>query len=348
MEAAIASATSRAAASFDRILGRSTCGVANPVLRSYTRGSTPALIPDVGEGDPERRGFARSSTRSLQQTFLDSTDAARVRTVLDELQASSAPEAKVRCRRLTDLASDLTNHEWLWAINPAHGYVLSARSFSTALKLRLGVPVAAFDGQRPCAECGREITAPELGSHGLLCAKGRRVIGHNMLRDHVAALARVSDSSTTVEAAWASAMSVEGDRGTTTAPDIDGRRPADILTSATPLGGVGFAALDVGITTPFTFDALRDQSLDVLDEYRRRKLQAGTSRCRDAGWEYHPLILSAFGRPHETTAKVTHHLCVAASKAFGGMNIRRTEAAWWKNAGTLLMERAARMIDVVR
>jgi hypothetical protein len=172
--------------------------------------------------------------------------------------------------------------------------------------------------------------ADELGRHALLCARGSRVVGHNALRDHVAALTRIADVSTVVEAS------------------VQGRRPADILTGAAPLGGLGSLALDVGVTTPFTSDAIRSPTDDPLDEYRKRKVMKYTESCKDVGWDYRPLIFSAFGRAHEDTHQVVHRFCVAAAKTFGGSDVGRAETAWWRNAGTLLAERAARMVERCR
>jgi hypothetical protein len=306
-----------------------------PSRPAYTRGSTPALIPDVGEGDPENKGSKTHGPR-LQHELLGHIDAARVKVILAGLGEQRDPQAICRHRRLTDLASDTTDHSWLWAINPAHGFVLSPDSFLSALRLRLGLPVATFAEQLPCGECKAYFCAADLGTHALLCARGQRAIGHNRIRDHLAALARVSDAATVTEAAWTTSSS---------SSPIDGRRPADILTSAAPFGGVGSAALDVGITAPFTGDALRSAAVDPLDEYRTRKHHDYDALCRAARWDYKPLILSAFGRAHSDTRSTIHKLCVAAAKAFGGGDVARTEAAWWRNATTLLMERNARMVE---
>ena len=131
-------------------------------------------------------------------------------------------------------------------------------------------------------------------------------------------------------------------------PNVDRLRPADILTSAAPFGGVGLAAIDVGIVAPHTAEALADLARDQIDEYKRRKVQEKTGTCRTLGWSYHPFILSAFGRADDDAIDIIHSLAVAASKAFGGSSPARTERAWWRNAGTLLMERAARMVERCR
>jgi hypothetical protein len=243
-----------------------------------------------------------------------------------------------------DLASVNTDHSWLWAINPAHGYVLEPESYVTALRLRLGLPVAAYAGVAKCAECDALLPAHGVGDHALLCARGMRVVGHNHIRDHVAALARVSDAATEVEVSPAPAFSGVG--GGDAPPPLSHRRPADILTSAAPLGGgVGRVALDVGIACPFNWDGRARPSADVLDEYRDRKIADNRPSCDEVHWRYEPLVISAFGRAHDETKKIIHRLAVAAGKAFGGADVTRTEATWWRNATTLLMERNARMVN---
>ena len=256
--------------------------------------------------------------------------------IVESLAPSKAPVDILRHRRLVDLAGNDTEHSWLWAINPAHGYVLTPDSFITALRLRLGVPVADYVGERPCAECGAKLSARELGNHALLCAKGKRTVGHNRIRDHFAALARVCDPSTVIEASPSSAPFSAG---------VHQRRPADILTSAAPLGGVGSVAVDIGITSPHVAEAARSPSHDPLDAYRTRKLAEYQDMCKAAGWDYRPLTLSAYARPHSDAVFIVHKLAVAASRAFGGSDAARTESAWWRNAATLLMERNARMVD---
>jgi hypothetical protein len=307
----------------------------------YTLGSAPALIPDVGEGEPEQRRPANPSGAHLQHDLLKALDEREVRDVLEGLRGSSDPAAVARGLRLADIASKNSHHDWLWAINPAHGFVLSSDSFCSALRIRLGLPLASYVGALPCAECGGGVEADDLGRHALLCAKGKRTIGHNMLRNHVASLAHISDPCTRTEVSWASPIPVDG--------AIVGRqRPADILTTAAFIGGVGPAALDVGITTPFTAEASRAPHIDTLEAYRTKKLQQRDAGCKAVGWRYEPLIFSALGRAHDRTASIIHKLCHAASRAFGCVDPRRAEAAWWRNATTLLMERNARMIERCR
>ncbi len=342
----VVKATKKAKALADSILGSSHApqsrAPASPP--SYTLGSPPAIVPDVGEHDPENARAKMLPGAVLQHALLGHIDSQRIKGALAALSADCPHRSQrsvVRHRRLLDLASSNTDHTWLWAINPAHGYVLSSESFVTALRLRLGLPVASYTRAASCAECGVMFTADAIGDHALLCAKGMRVVGHNHLRDHVAALARVSDSTTQTEVSPAFATDGGG------APASSShRRPADILTSAAPLGGgVGRVALDVGIACPFNSDGMRLPTVDVLSEYRERKIADNTQSCAEAGWRYMPLVISTFGRAHDVTKNLIHRLAVAAGKAFGGADVTRTETTWWRNATTLLMERNARMVS---
>ncbi len=322
----------------------------DPPPLPYTAGSSPALIPDVGETDPERvrppPTAGSGGSVGLQHRLLHAIDIADVKAVIDGLSASDEPADKIMRARLADLANSNTNHEWLWAVNPAHGFTLSPDHYRTAIRLRLGLPVSSFAGEHPCAECVTPLSADDVGNHALLCARGQRVIGHNAIRDHIHSLARCSDPQAIVEASSspppASARPEAGD------PTVDRLRPADILTSAASFGGAGSAAIDVGIVAPHTGEALRELHRDPIDEYKRRKIQEKTSVCQPRGWSYHPFILSAFGRADDDAIAIIHSLAVAASKAFGGSSPARTERAWWRNAGTLLMERAARMVEKCR
>jgi len=309
----------------------------------YTHGSQPAIVPDVGEGDAEHRSAKKSAGVRLQQSLLERVDSHRVHRVLSTLASSAATRDRERHRHLADLSNANTEHEWLWAINPAHGFVLPPESFVTAVRLRLGLPVASYVGARKCRECGKTVTAAELGSHALLCGRGQRTIGHNQIRDHLAALARAVDPTTQTEVAFGSSLSSSAS-SSSASPSVDRLRPADVLTSAAPFGGVGRVALDIGITSPHIVAACNRVALDPLDEYRAVKSRQYTAPCHAAGWGYMPLTLSSLGRAHAETRSAVHKLAVAASKSFGGSDPSRTEATWWRNATTLLMERNARMV----
>jgi hypothetical protein len=298
--------------------------------------------PSGGDGDEAATGGGGRRRARLQHELSAAIDAAELHGVLRDLGQQRTAAAAIRSRRLADLGNANTVHSWLWAVNPAHGYVLHPDDYQTALRLRLGVDVADYPGVEPCGECATLVSASDFGRHALLCAKGRRTTAHNRIRDHLAQLASVSDAAVQTEAQWATACSGGAD------PPLDARRPADILTSAAPLGGVGSVALDVGVTTPFTEDALKRADVDVLDQYHSRKVAKYREAAAAARWQYRPVIVSAFGRAHAEAKKVVHRLSLAAAKKFGEPNASRIEGGWWRNCGTLLMERACRMVDRCR
>jgi hypothetical protein len=243
-----------------------------------------------------------------------------------------------RLLRLQDLADRGTCHDWIWAINPAHGRVLSPNEYITAVRLRLGIPASSFVGHRKCAECAADVTAQTLGPHALLCGRGVRIVGHNHLRDHLLTLARASDPAARLEAALAADAS-----------NPHNRRPADILLSASPFGGgaAGPCAVDVGITAPHNDYAKRaDQS--PIDEHYKRKMAASKKLCEDAGWQFRPFIVSAYGRPHPDAVLLVHKLCVRAAREYVVEPVPRLEASWWRNATTILMARAAAMVERCR
>jgi hypothetical protein len=344
---AISKAAERAASLAKRILIAQPAAAPAPAPQpaAYTQGAA-TLTADIAE--PGNRPAPRAAGGAhLQQSLLECIDGENVRRVLGSLRASTQPHDVARHRRLADLANQHTTHDWLWAINHAHGYVLQPESYITALRLRLGIPIATFPGARPCGSCHTRFAADGLNTHALNCAKGPRVVGHNYLRDHVAALARVSDSSTEVEAVPVSATSMLLAASSPAAAHVQRRRPADILTSAAPLGGGAGrrVALDIGVTSPFIGECIRSPAVDALQEMRARKLHDNTHVCADADWDYRPLIFSAFGRAHDDTRTVIHRLALAAARAFGGADVARIETTWWRNASTLLMERCARMVQ---
>ncbi len=243
-----------------------------------------------------------------------------------------------RLLRFEDLANRDTCHDWIWAINPAHGRVLSPNDYISAVRLRLGVPVSNFIGSRACAECSHPVTSATLGPHALLCGRGVRIVGHNHLRDHLLTLARASDPSARLEVALAAA-----------AANPDNRRPADILLSASPLGGgaAGPLAVDVGITAPHNQYAISSDR-DPTDEHYRRKVADSKKLCADSGWGFLPFIVSAYGRPHPDAKALVHKLCVRAAREYVVEPVPRLEATWWRNATTILMARAAAMVERCR
>ena len=280
-----------------------------------------------------------SSPTRLQHDIVDAIEAHSLKSTLIRLGHSTDPSAAIHLRRLADLSSSHSHHDWLWSINPVHGPVLHPDSYRTALRVRLGVPVIDSDSLIPCSECNVSFPADSFSNHALLCARGRRVIGHNAIRDHLASFARLSDSSARTEVPWASAADLASSPS-----DANNKRPADILTRATPFGLIGLAAIDVGISTPHTQDAIINPTHDILDHYRTRKIRSSTPYAQRASWSFHPFIISSFGRAHPTAEAIISQLAAAAARSFGSHNPALLSTAWWKTCGTLLADRVASMV----
>ena len=268
----------------------------------------------------------------LQERLVGAIEREQVDLVMDGLKGSKSEADVMRRRRLADLGNAESKHGWLTAVNPAHGPVLRADQFITCLRMRLGMAPESYDGAAKCSACDREVTAEWMGIHALCCAKGQSVKGHNRVRDHLADLAKISDATTSTEQKVGSAAGAAAENW----------RPADILTSASPFGGVGSAALDVGITCPLAASAQEGQ--DAVDMYRTKKIRKYKVIAERAHWQYHPVIMSCFGRPHVESVRLVRRLAQAAGRKFGVEDVARIEERWWKHCSTLLAERVADMV----
>jgi hypothetical protein len=172
--------------------------------------------------------------------------------------------------------------------------------------------------------------------HTLCCAKGAASKGHNLIRDHLFNLALASDYSTRMEQCSAAAIGGAGLR-----------RPADILTSATPWGSAGSAALDIGVSCPHAQDAIVSNNIDHLDLYRKKKLDKYKKFGGPESWLFLPLIISSYGRPHPDFSKAIAKLAKAAARRYGS-DQSKIENAWWRRCGSLLAIRAAMMVERCR
>lgn len=113
-------------------------------------------------------------------------------------------------------------------------------------------------------------------------------------------------------------------------------------TSASPFGGVGLAALDVGITCPIAA-SLRAGD-DAVDVYRLKKVAKYKDLAERVGWKYYPVTMSCFGRPHDDSIRIVQQLARAAARKYGVEDEARIEKRWWASCSTMLAERAANMI----
>lgn len=323
-----------------------------PSLPRVPAGGADSALADVGVEDSEHprapsrgasaAGGQRGAASGLQHRLQDLLDTHAVARAIEDAEGSGEAGEVVRALRLRDLAGETAAHEWLWSICPAHGEVLRPGEFLTAVRLRLGLPLAVYRGSLPCGSCGSPVGAAELGVHALVCAKGERTLGHNRLRDALGQLCELSDPRTAIEQMVGG---VEGD-------DMDGRlRPADVLTSAAPFGGCGLAALDVSIVSPLTAAALgargggTSRRRDCLQEAVDLKNAKYEDLCRASGWRFQACLVSAFGCRHPAFEGTVSALCRAAARRLGGdVDAARLAASWWRRAGTLIMHRNACMV----
>lgn len=355
VRAAIDMGATAAQAAAGRLLGDTPVAPSPPgeAVPTSIGGGSGSVVADVGVEDDEhprsqtpggsRGATARGGSSQLQHRIVEDLDRFSHERALLDAEADGSEDGCYRAARLRDLSSPNSAHDWLWAINPAHGEVLAPRHFLTALRLRLGLSLTSdYSCTMPCNGCGVEVTAAAFPPHALLCARGERTLGHNRVRDLLATYCKMVDGRTRVEVAVGPAAG-----GAIDASD-EGLRPADVLTSAAPLGGCGVAALDVGITAPFTERALRDPGHDVLASYAARKRDTYGRVCGAAGWHYYPLIISAFGRRDDTFEAVVRRICLAAQRRVNGGDPDRMAAGFWRRTGTIIMERNALMVERCR
>ena len=211
------------------------------------------------------------------------------------------------------------SHDWLWALNPAHGPIVPPEDFSTCVRLRIG----AFSCARPCERCGTELSA----AHCLCCAAPEGTKGHYAVRDSILPLVHLADPSAALEAPEL----------IPTAPAL---RPADIYSESALPGGR--AALDVGICSPDAMGAGAD-CCDAMWEKKQRRYAEYRDDMAHQGLVYVPLVFSCCGRVHgEATAAIVHIAQQAARRQ--GLSdhrplLRRTMAG----IGVAIWRRAAAM-----
>ena len=87
-------------------------------------------------------------------------------------------------------------HDWLWALNPAHGAYMPPEEYVTGVRIRLGAN--HIDEAITCAKCGEAVLGRDC-AHALCCAQAESAIGHNKIRDCIFDLARAADGSAEIE-----------------------------------------------------------------------------------------------------------------------------------------------------
>ena len=102
----------------------SSCEILRLPSRDY-------LIAEAGAEDPERH----TDEHNLQHLLSTLIDEKR----MDDLDLSLKEQRRwTDVRRIRELRDPSVSHDWLWALNPAHGPTVPASDFSTCLGIRLG------------------------------------------------------------------------------------------------------------------------------------------------------------------------------------------------------------------
>ena len=280
------------------------------------------LVLDAGEEDPEHPTLVRGRTGpGLQAELTALVDKCIIEGLAQELQAAEQfPDE----RRLREIADPACNHEWLWALSPHHGPTLQDEEYVEAVRLRLGA--GGPEEPVPCRLCGGVLDGA--GSHAMCCATGEATRGHNAVRKQLHGLARSADSAAEEEPLGL-------------IPSHPTLRPADVFTSAAHPGRL--SALDVGVTSPEATGA----GDDCTESMRLRKLSdygPHLAALEGQNIVYHPMVWSAFGRPHAATTKVLRALArqAARRRSFVSSQLlqRRAEAA----ISVEIWRRAAKMV----
>ncbi|CAK0846886.1 unnamed protein product [Prorocentrum cordatum] len=255
-----------------------------------------AAVAEAGAEDPEHPAAPRGRGALRLQRDLTRVADRTLSTGLSRARASGDADA---VHRLQELCHPNQCHDWLWAISPHKGRIMTSEEFALAVRIRLGA--GGPDEEVVCANCGECIIGPS-GSHGLLCARGPCNAGHNAVRDDVYAFASAVDSSTELEP-----IGLVSSR-----PML---RPADVLTGVPDPSG-RLAALDVGIIAPMAAGA-SDDCVETMVCRKQRRADGFRSELEDSGIEYRVLAVSAFGRFHDEFPRVLQSIARAHARRRG-------------------------------
>ena len=213
-------------------MGRVHFGGSGPGASTYGPSRPPGggLVADAGDEDPEHPASSRaSSIDHLQARLTALTDDCVAAGLLESLRIA---HRWTDVRRIQEISDDNCSHEWLWALDPNKGPVLSHTEYLNAVRLRLGA--GGLDDPVVCGNCDSATLDPS-AAHALCCARGPSTTGHYQVRDKLFEVVCGCDPGAETEPLGLIASH----------PAL---RPADILTSAAISGRL--AALDVGIVAP--------------------------------------------------------------------------------------------------
>ena len=192
---------------------------------------------------------------------------------------------------------------------------LNETQFAGSLAIRLGVPPAMAGTQRPCRFCG--MPRDELGWHDMSCMSGGDAVRrHNQVRDVIYDMAKLAQTSPTIEEPGLLSTAVMG---------MQLRRPADVLVHLARTGGEGDTTIDA-------FAATEKVAVDVkvvnacgrshawtagapnphrnLTEYETRagRLKDTAAVCAAHGVRYYAAAFSAQGGRSPAADALLHNL----------------------------------------
>ena len=193
------------------------------------------------------------------------------------------------------------------------------------MRLRLGAVHILAD--MVCSLCGRCMLDGK-AYHALCCDRAHSTIGHNRVRDIVAAHFSKADPGTATE--------VEG-----LCPRDPRARPADVLSRAPH--NTKIAAVDIGIKAPHATDA-GPEPLNAMWSTKVAKYERHREDLELQGIVYEPLILSAYGRRHPNATNMLKLVAAKAARRRGLSSSARL-FQWWCRAISLeVWRRAASMV----
>ena len=211
--------------------------------------------------------------------------------------------------------------DWLEAV-PLPWHSMSSRDFSTAVRLRLGLPQHATS--HICPSCRKEF-CDILGHHALSCSSdGDRIHRHNAIRDDVRDSCRRAQLNPRREPRHLLEES--------------GEKPADVWLPTFDMGRE--AALDVVCTSPCTDSVYRQAASQqgfAAAQAEAAKRHKSLEKCEQAGILFLPVAVEVFGGWGETALAVIRRIGSLLAEASG--RSRSAETRYLRQRLSLRLQR---------
>ena len=175
----------------------------------------------------------------------------------------------------------------------------------------------------------RKGTVNRTGTHGLLCAKGESVRGHNCVRDELHTMSKAVDPNSETEP--------EG-----LIPSRPLLRPADVLTGA--FHGGRLAAVDVGIICPSACGAGLD-CVATMHDRKAQRMNQFAEELEAGAVEYAPFAISCWGRLHDNSKQMLRNLAKQIARRQGRSNEQPIYRRLLARINAVVWRRAARMVN---